>query len=170
MPYRQASTKAGCQRGSGGEMDAERTMRKWCKRGVQHFSGTVPPCKLFGSGPEPSRCGEEGSHVRSAGENRAPHRRRQSLCLKGARLRHLLRANYYSALVEEQETAGRKRSHAANSDNALMFGRIAAPTQPQETCRSRRHRQDQNAWPSPELSGAGFAERRGSTDLIAKTN
>lgn len=51
---------------------------------------TVPPCKLIGSGPEPSRCGEDGSHVRSAGENRAPHRRRQSLCLKGARLRHRL--------------------------------------------------------------------------------
>lgn len=53
--------------------------------------------------------------------------------------------HYYSALVEEQETAGRKGSHATNSNNALMFGRIAAPTQPQETCRSRRHRQDQNA-------------------------
>ncbi|QGJ76429.1 hypothetical protein C3L21_20660 (plasmid) [Sinorhizobium meliloti] len=30
VPHRQASTKAGCQRGAGGEMDAERTMRKWC--------------------------------------------------------------------------------------------------------------------------------------------
>lgn len=144
---------------------------------------TVPPCKLIGSGPEPSRCGEDGSHVRSAG--------RIALLIDGANLFALKALGFdidYGKLLQAFRRApicsgpllfrvgggtGNGRKEGQPRHEFEQRAHVWADSRPDATARNLSIAPPPTRSKCLAVTGVirgGLRRKEGSTDLIAKTN